>query len=1085
MRKHGIAISAVLGLAVCFISVSSVQAFDNSYIEDFTSKQFCDTSGTTAWWDTTAGELKLHPFELAHVGSIHTSGQARGVAVAGDRAYVAYGDGDLQVFNISDPTNPTFIAQLLTRGVAMDVVVAGDHAYVADGTEGLCVINIGSVGFGSSVNTDTPGIAEGVFVTGDYAYIADGDSGLRVFDVTTTAATYVGNLATPDYAMGLHVSGDHAYVAVDDSGLVIIDISDPSNPVLVGQHDTPHWAIDVSVSGKYAFVADYGSGLQVVNVSDPTNPTTTGYCDTDGAALDVAIVGDIAYVADSYSGLAVIDITDPSAPTLVDQYAVGSLCWDVAVAGEHAYLAAHGNGLQVVDICDRLVNLAEMGSGDTPGNSDEVTVEGNYAYVSDMYQGLRIFDISAPGSPAGAGSFSLNTWIKGRARHVEVAGRYAYIAYEDSGVVVVDVSDPMNPTWAGSYISSGGAHDLNIEGDYLYVGDGSAFFQVLDISDPANPSYVGSYDPAPGSVVGIDVDGNIACAVDNILDEMVILDISNPASPTVMSTYTPLGGPLEVDINGDYAFVADYNLGILAIDITDPAAPVLLDSITTPGHPYDIVVDGDYAVVADQSAGVTILDVSDPTNLAIDETLDIGICHGLTLAGDYIYAADQHPGLAEIKMYDRHFDVHRNTARSLAFYESSDQALKVRLATTQSDWVGWWVSGDMGIFWTYVEPAGGWYSVSAPGTTLHWLSIHVPFYTGVNPSCSDLTVEWLYEHALIDSIVDIPADQGGRVRIYFTRSGWDFGEGELPITTYNIWRRIDSPGLTVMLRAARPESEAALRSELGVPMLAHDGRAYLMNEGGMVCSGFPPGVWEVLGSFAAVQQDQYIYPAATLVDSTVAGVEYSVYCISAHTAMPSVWYVSPPDSGYSIDNIAPAPPPNLRMESSVDVAWDMVPDEDFQYYTVYGTDSPEFGDDPVLIDFTIDLGLDVSGNIYSYYHVTATDYAGNEGSPSTVENTFTGLPSGKNLPKVFALSRIKPNPFTDKTEVAFDLPVPVHVSLKVFDAAGRLVKILVEADTPAGHHSVSWSAKGVSAGVYFVKIEAADFKATCKVLLTR
>jgi hypothetical protein len=1084
MSKRIVGFCVVLVLASVTIAAVGVPAADNTYVEDFSSKEFCSILGTTAWWDTTAGELKLYPFELAPVGSVHTSGQARGVALAGDRAYVAYGDGHLQVFNISDPTNPTFIVQLTTGGVAMDVVVAGDRAYVADGSAGLCVVNIGSLGFGSSVNTDTPGLAEDVFVTGDYAYVADGDSGLRVFDITSTPAAYLGNVSTPDYAMGLDVVGDYAYVAVDDSGLAIIDVSDPSNPVLAGRYDTPYWAINVSISGRYAYVADYGSGLQVIDVSDPANPVSAGYCDTDGPAVDVAVVGDFAYIADSYSGLAVIDITDPTAPTLVNSYVVGGLCWDVAVAGEHAYLAVHSNGLKVVDICDRLADLAEMGSGSTPGNSDEVTVDGNYAYVADMYKGIKIFDISSPGWPAEQGSFSLDTFVYGRARHVAVAGRYAYIAYEDSGVVVVDVSDPANPTWAGNYISGGEAHDLSIEGDYLYVGDGSAFFQVLDISDPTTPTYVGSYNPAPGSVVGIDVDGDIACAVDNILDELIILNISAPSAPTVAATYSALSSPLDVAIDGNCAFVADYYLGILAIDITDPTSPALLDSITTPGHPYDLVIDGNYAVVADQEAGVTILNISDPTNLVIEESLDISICHGLDMAGDYIYAADQHPGLAVIKMYDGYFDIHRTTASSLAFYQGSDQVLKVRATTSQSDWIGWWVTGDMGGYWTYVEPGSGWYWVSAPGTTLNWASIHVPFYTGVNPACRNLMIEWLFEHALIDSVVDIPADQGGWVRVHLTRSGWDFGEGELPITMYNVWRRIDNPGLLQTLRLESPEARFSLDPDLGIALLGQAGRRYLMNEQGAVSSSFPPGVWEVLGSFAAVQQDEYIYPAATLADSTIAGVYYSVYCVSAHTTMPATWYVSPPDSGYSIDNIAPAPPPNLRMESPTALEWDMVPDPDFQYYSVYGTDSPEF-EVPVLIGYTIDLGMEVSGDIYSYYHVTATDYAGNEGSPSTIENAYSGVPGQESLPEVFRLSRNRPNPFSETTEIRFDLPVPAHVSLQVFDAGGRLVKVLVDGDLPAGRHSASWSADGMSSGIYFVKIEAGACEATRKVLLAR
>jgi hypothetical protein len=1080
-----------LVFALTTLCASGALALDNSFTEDFTSKQFCDVSLTTALWDTTAGELKLHPFELTHVGSVITPGHAYGIAVAGDRAYVADAYGHLQVYDISDPTNPTWAASYTTRNTSRDVVVAGDWAYVADGSEGLCKVDIGTAGPGTSINFDTPGTAEGVVVAGDLAYVADGDSGLRVVDISKVYPAYVGNIPTLDYAWGIDVSGDYAYVAVDDSGLVVVDISNPASPTLVGHHDTPYWAFNVVVSGKYAFVADYGAGLQIVDISDPGNPTYAGHYNTDGAAVDVRVVGDHAFVADSYGGLVVIDVTDPANPSLVDKCVVNGLCWDVAVAGEYAYLAAYDYGLQVIDICDRMPFLVEMGTGDSPGNSYDVTVDGNYAYVADWYQGIDIFDISNPANPLEMGSFEVGGMIGGRARHVAVSGSYAYVAYDDSGLVVVDVSDPMNPTWAGSYVTGWDAHDIDIEGDYLYMAYGADYFQVLDITDPTNPTYVGSYNPAPGWVTGIDVHGDLAFAVDGSSGELLVLSVADPTNPNVIGTYPGMSGePMEVAVDGDYAFVADYSAGVLAIDVSDPTSPVLLDNISTVAHPYDIVIDGDYAVVADQLGGVTILDISDPNNLVLLETLDIGICHGLTMAGDYIYAADQNPGLAVIKMYDRHFDIHRNVGRSLAINESIDPMLKARMTITGLPAVIWFVSGDQGVNWTNIVPDAGWFHVAYAGTTFHWHSIHVPIAAGVNPSCSNLLLEWLFEYAVIDSIVDIPNDQGGRVRIYFTRSAFDFAGADPPISMYNVWRRLDSPMLLETLRNARSSAGTALDPGLMMPLVLHEGRRFLLNEDQVVNSGFPPGTWEVLGGFAAIQQDKYIHPANTLADSSDAALPYAVYCISAHTYLPEIWYVGVPDSGYSIDNIAPAPPPNFRMESEYEVAWDMVPDEDFQYYTVYGTVSPDFEEDRQLIGHTIDLYMDMSGDIFDYYHVTATDYAGNEGYPSSLENTYAGVPPVEDLPVVFALGPNMPNPFSDRTEIRFDLPEPSRVSLKVFDAGGRLVRVLVESELPAGHHSESWSGRDqsgreMSSGVYFVKMRASEFEAVSKILLMR
>jgi hypothetical protein len=71
---------------------------------------------------------------------------------------------------------------------------------------------------------------------------------------------------------------------------------------------------------------------------------------------------------------------------------------------------------------------------------------------------------------------------------------------------------------------------------------------------------------------------------------------------------------------------------------------------------------------------------------------------------------------------------------------------------------------------------------------------------------------------------------------------------------------------------------------------------------------FPPGTWEILTSFPATQQDAYIVYTSTLADSTASGTPYAVYVVTAHTTTPSEWYACPPDSGYSVDNIAPGVP---------------------------------------------------------------------------------------------------------------------------------------------------------------------------------
>jgi hypothetical protein len=94
------------------------------------------------------------------------------------------------------------------------------------------------------------------------------------------------------------------------------------------------------------------------------------------------------------------------------------------------------------------------------------------------------------------------------------------------------------------------------------------------------------------------------------------------------------------------------------------------------------------------------------------------------------------------------------------------------------------------------------------------------------------------------------------------------------------------------------------------------------------------------------------------------------------------------------------------------------------------------------------------------------------------------------LPVRFALHPNSPNPFRPVTTIGFDLPRPSRVRLAVFDAAGRLTRVLVDAELPAGRHRARWDGRtgggGVAAsGVYFARIQAGTFTASRRMLRIR
>jgi len=161
---------------------------------------------------------------------------------------------------------------------------------------------------------------------------------------------------------------------------------------------------------------------------------------------------------------------------------------------------------------------------------------------------------------------------------------------------------------------------------------------------------------------------------------------------------------------------------------------------------------------------------------------------------------------------------------------------------------------------------------------------------------------------------------------------------------------------------------------------------------------------------------------------------------------------------------------------------------------------------PTQVSYTFDGSADETNGDYRWMAIAhvigggGTDSAFGTGF-NYKQNTNTVLSSAGErsvakasaLPKSFSLSQNFPNPFNPSTTIKYDIPEgkQVHVSLKVYNVRGQLVKDLVnKKNCPAGNYFVFWDGKDesglpVSSGIYFYRLLAGDFVTTRKMVLLK
>ncbi len=94
------------------------------------------------------------------------------------------------------------------------------------------------------------------------------------------------------------------------------------------------------------------------------------------------------------------------------------------------------------------------------------------------------------------------------------------------------------------------------------------------------------------------------------------------------------------------------------------------------------------------------------------------------------------------------------------------------------------------------------------------------------------------------------------------------------------------------------------------------------------------------------------------------------------------------------------------------------------------------------------------------------------------------------VPDNFSLYNNYPNPFNPTTIIKFDVPANVrsetsNVKLIVYDVLGRQIAVLVNQNLKPGNYEVNFDASNYPSGIYFYKLESADYVNTKKMVLVK
>jgi hypothetical protein len=332
------------------------------------------------------------------------------------------------------------------------------------------------------------------------------------------------------------------------------------------------------------------------------------------------------------------------------------------------------NKQELVDFGTR-IDLADT-DGDTIADGEEV-VAGTDGFVTNplradtdgdgVNDGTEVANGSNPTDPSDRGralvsievnpsafTLTVNTIIGEASRQLKVTGRL-----KNGGTV-----DLTSTTQGTNYTSSDltkcnfGSPDGRVfasaDGTCTITATNSGFSATANGTVTTFAPTARTFISIPGFANNVEVNGNFAYVAAGSTGLQVV-DVTNRSAPVIVGAVDTPGNANDVVVVGSTAFVADGSAGLRIIDITDPRNPVIVGAVDTPGDAQDVMVKGSRAFVADGASGLQIVDVTNPQTPVLLGSVDTpGSAKGVDAAQDRPLAivADGSSGIHVVDITD-------------------------------------------------------------------------------------------------------------------------------------------------------------------------------------------------------------------------------------------------------------------------------------------------------------------------------------------------------------------------------------------------------------------------------------------------
>ncbi len=580
------------------------------------------------------------PFtEVSHINS----GPVRAIDGVGEVVYAGVG-GSLNIYNIYRRDFPQLMYTMpgLSSNIQDIIVDEGrKRLYLLAEKEGLFILDIEEP-YRPEV-TGHIGTGEGKvyamdFDGGDKLYIGGTSFVSEVIVSDPSEIKVKKSVNLPGKVESLDYHNGRLYLALGDKGLVVLGTFQEESFVYMGVQ-----------TGTYSLVEAYGNNILYGRLDKPGEDEPRLFNQIFTFAFYHPVTAEVKGNVIYSGGMNNFAIYKLSEETSTDPKLVWNLpnmpTLDCVLKDKNIYLANDFQGISVFNVED-ITAPEEIGRIKTLGRGEDVFVYNNILYIPSGLSGTARYDITDIDHPVQLAPLPTN--LKASYDIAEYAGDIYVLGVRGANpsTVVVERLDPIDLVIEDEYeiteiakpenistiniaegyaiitLGNGTMHVLSSEFEsiatvteddaqfyqtvirdgFLYASDFHGTYHIYRLSRETMPEWV-------SSITTFDEGGNGFALKDDYLytadatNGLSVIDISNPKEPYVLTSYPTVWG-MDVEIDGNIAYLADGRGRLKAFDISDPSVLVVMDTLAHAGYFTDISIYEGHIIANDIYNGI-------------------------------------------------------------------------------------------------------------------------------------------------------------------------------------------------------------------------------------------------------------------------------------------------------------------------------------------------------------------------------------------------------------------------------------------------------------------------------------------------